>query len=48
MADDLINEIIIILNNFLVTINDFEEDIKILTKYLTKQYNILQSNNQII
>jgi hypothetical protein len=48
MRDELIVIIIALLKNFLVTIRDLEDDIKILTKYLTKHYNILEQNKQII
>lgn len=51
MKDDIssysvINEILILLKLFSITIKDFEEDIRILTKCLMKQYITLQNTNQ--
>jgi len=42
MPDHVINEILILLDAFSRTIKDFEQDIRILTKYLTKNYLTLQ------
>ena len=48
MNDELIITIIALFKSFSIIMQDFEEDIKILTKTLTKYYTTLQQNKQII
>jgi hypothetical protein len=48
MTADVINEILIILDTFYMTIKDFEEDIRILTERILKHYTISQPTLQSI